>query len=142
MNTNFDTTFELRVIGVVSSPLNEISEAPRQADEGAPPAQLIFDPRVAKALDSLAPGDEAILITWLDRADRTVLKVHPRGDSARPPQGVFTTRSPHRPNPIGLHRVIVTDVSGPVVTVRALEAINGTPILDLKPVLSDHIDER
>jgi tRNA-Thr(GGU) m(6)t(6)A37 methyltransferase TsaA len=142
MNTNFDTTFELRVIGVVSSPLNEISEAPRQPDEGAPPAQLIFDPRVAEALDSLAPGDEAILITWLDRADRTVLKVHPRGDSARPPQGVFTTRSPHRPNPIGLHRIVVTDVSGTVVTVRALEAINGTPILDLKPVLSDHIDER
>ena len=137
-----DTSFEVRMIGVVASELNDISKAPRQPDEDAPPAQLIFDPRVAEGLESLAPGDEAILITWLDKADRNTLKVHPRGDLSRKRQGVFTTRSPHRPNPIGLHHVLITGVSGSTVTVRSIEAINGTPILDLKPILSDPIEER
>lgn len=135
-------SFEVRAIGIVASSLNDISEAPRQPDEGAPPAQLIFDSDVAEGLDSLAPGNQAILLTWLDKADRSVLRVYPRGDLSRKPQGVFTTRSAHRPNPIGLHRVTVTDVSGNVVTVSGLETINGTPILDLKPALSDQIDER
>ena len=137
-----NTSFEVRAIGIVTSILKNLTEAPRQPDEDAPPAQLIFDPEVAEGLDSLAPGSEAVLLTWLDKADRSVLRVHPRGDCSRKPQGVFTTRSAHRPNPIGLHRVTITDVSGNVVTVSGLEAINGTPILDLKPVLSDQIDER
>jgi tRNA-Thr(GGU) m(6)t(6)A37 methyltransferase TsaA len=137
-----DTRFEVRVIGVVASELNDLSKAPRQPDEDAPSARLIFDSRVVEGLESLAPGDEAVLITWLDKADRDTLKVHPRGDLSRKPQGVFTTRSPHRPNPIGLHHILITGVSGSTVTVRSLEALNGTPILDLKPILSDQVEGR
>jgi tRNA-Thr(GGU) m(6)t(6)A37 methyltransferase TsaA len=88
------------------------------------------------------PGDELIVLTWLDRAQRDVLRVHPRGDTARPPQGVFGTRSPHRPNPIGLHRVEVISIEGPRLEVRGLEAVDGTPVLDLKPVLSEDPRER
>ena len=115
--------------------------APRQPDEGAPSAWLHFDPSVLDALSSLHAGDEVLLLTWLDRADRTVLRVHPRGDRSRPEEGVFGTRSPHRPNPIGLHRVEITAVDGTRVQVRSLEALDGTPILDVKPLLGE-IDER
>jgi tRNA-Thr(GGU) m(6)t(6)A37 methyltransferase TsaA len=132
-------TFEIKPIGRVESALRDLQSAPKQADEGAPPAWLAFDPEVQPGLQSIRPGDELILITWLDRADRSVLSVHPRGDKSRSPQGVFSTRSPHRPNPIGLHTVEVTAVDGMRLQVRGLEALDGTPIIDLKPVLeSDH----
>ena len=129
------TEFPVRPIGTVSSPLVDLSAAPRQGDEGAPPAWLVFDPAVADALRDLEPGMEVLLFTWLDRADRDVLVVHPRGDVSRPQQGVFSTRSPHRPNPIGLHRVTIVAIDGLRLQVSDLEAIDGTPIVDVKPVL-------
>jgi tRNA-Thr(GGU) m(6)t(6)A37 methyltransferase TsaA len=129
------TEYSVRPIGTVSSALVDLDAAPRQGDEGAPPAWLVFDPSVADALRDLAPGMEILLFTWLDRANRDVLVVHPRGDISRPQQGVFSTRSPHRPNPIGLHRVTVLAVDGLRVQVTDLEAIDGTPIVDVKPVL-------
>jgi tRNA-Thr(GGU) m(6)t(6)A37 methyltransferase TsaA len=134
--------YELRAIGRVSSPLTEIDEAPRQGDEGAPDAWLEFDPGVLDALDGVEVGDSIVLLTWFDRADRDVLVVHPRGDKSRPPTGVFATRSPHRPNPIGLHRVEVLEIDGPRVKVSDLEALDGTPIVDVKPVLSADASER
>jgi tRNA-Thr(GGU) m(6)t(6)A37 methyltransferase TsaA len=93
-------------------------------------------------LQGLEPGDEVFILTWLDRASRDVLVVHPRGDTSRPLAGVFTTRSQHRPNPIGLHRVEVADVDGERIKVRNLEALDGTPVVDVKPVLSEEISER
>ena len=134
--------FEVEQIGLVHSPLIDLEAAPKQGDEGAPDAWLAFDERVAAGLDAIVPGDELILLTWLHRADRDVLSVHPRGDTSRPPQGVFGTRSPHRPNPIGLHRVTVLAVDGARVQVRDLEAVDGTPIVDVKPVLSEDVGER
>jgi tRNA-Thr(GGU) m(6)t(6)A37 methyltransferase TsaA len=134
-------TFELRAIGQVSSSLTGPSSAPRQPGEGAPPATLAFDPDVLDALSTLRPGDEVLLLTWLDRARRDVLRVHPRGETSRPQEGVFSTRSPHRPNPIGLHRVEITAIDGVQVQVRSLEALDGTPIVDVKPLL-DEVDER
>jgi tRNA-Thr(GGU) m(6)t(6)A37 methyltransferase TsaA len=135
------TTFELRPIGRVVSPLTDAKTAPRQPDEGAPSATLIFDESVLDALSSLRPGDEVLLLTWLDRADRSVLRVHPRGDRSRPQEGVFSTRSPHRPNPIGLHRVEIMVCDGTRIQVRSLEALDGTPIVDVKPLLGD-VNER
>jgi tRNA-Thr(GGU) m(6)t(6)A37 methyltransferase TsaA len=134
--------FELRAIGQVESPLTDLESAPRQADEGAPEAWLVFEPEVLDGLVSLRPGDEVILITWLDRARRDVLSVHPRGDASRALEGVFSTRSPHRPNPIGLHQVKITAIDGRRISVRNLEALDGTPILDVKPVLSGDISKR
>lgn len=136
------TTFELRPIGRIESPLTDRHTAPRQPDEGAPPALLVFEPEVAEGLQDLGPGMEVFLLTWLDRAHRDVLKVHPRGDYSRPAQGVFTTRSPDRPNPIGLHRVEILAVDGLSVRVSHLEALDGTPVLDMKPVLSRDFDSR
>jgi tRNA-Thr(GGU) m(6)t(6)A37 methyltransferase TsaA len=133
---------EVEQIGVVHSPLTDLEAAPKQGDEGAPDGWLAFDERVAAGLDGIAPGDELILLTWLHRADRDVLSVHPRGDTSRPPQGVFGTRSPHRPNPIGLHRVEVVAVEASRVLVSNLEAVDGTPIVDVKPVLEGEISER
>ncbi len=135
------TDFTVRPIGRVQSPLTSTADAPRQGDEGAPDAYLILDPDVQAGLDGLAVGDEMILLSWLHEADRDVLKVHPRGDLSRPEQGVFTTRAPSRPNPIGLHRVRVLGIDGPRLHVSSLEAIDGTPIVDLKPVLRS-IEER
>jgi tRNA-Thr(GGU) m(6)t(6)A37 methyltransferase TsaA len=97
---------------------------------------------VLEGLQGIEPGDELLILTWLDRADRDVLVVHPRGDAARPPAGVFTTRSPHRPNPIGLHRVEVLSIEGGRIKVNNLEALDGTPIIDVKPVLSADVSER
>jgi len=134
--------FELTPVGRVESSLTDLDLAPNQGDEGAPSAWLVFEPDVLDALDGIEPGDEVILLTWLDRARRDVLRVHPRGDVSRPQQGVFSTRSPARPNPIGLHRVEVETIEGNRMRVRNLEAINGTPIVDVKPVLSSDIDER
>jgi tRNA-Thr(GGU) m(6)t(6)A37 methyltransferase TsaA len=136
------TDIRVTPIGRVESVLNDPDSAPRQADEGAPEAWLIFDQSVSEGLRGLGAGDEIIVITWLDRARRDVLTVHPRGDVSRPLTGVLCTRSPHRPNPIGLHRVAIRKVDGVRVLVNGLEALNGTPIIDVKPVLSDSVGER
>ncbi len=136
------TSFEVKAIGRVESSLTDLESAPRQADEGAPEAWLVFEPEVLEGLENVRPGDEVIVITWLDRARRDVLSVHPRGDTSRPQEGVFSTRSPHRPNPIGLHRVEITAIDGLRVRVRSLEALDGTPIIDVKPILSEDICQR
>ena len=135
-------SFDVKMIGRVESNLTDLASAPRQADEGAPEAWLVFEPQMLEGLRSLRPGDEIILITWLDRARRDVLSVHPRGDTSRPQEGVFSTRSPHRPNPIGLHRVLISSIDGCRVHVRHLEAVDGTPIIDVKPILNEHVGER
>jgi tRNA-Thr(GGU) m(6)t(6)A37 methyltransferase TsaA len=132
---------ELVTIGTVESPLTDRASAPKQGDEGAPDAWLVFDPRFGEALDGIEPGDDLLVLTWLDRAARDVLRVHPRSNPANPEQGVFATRSPDRPNPIGLHRVRVTAVDGLRVQVTDLEALDGTPVVDVKPVLG-RIEER
>lgn len=129
-------TYGLRTIGHVASTLTDLDVAPRQPDEGAPDAWLVVDDRYEAALDGLSPGADVLLFTWLDRADRDTLTVHPRGDTARPLAGVFATRAPGRPNPIGLHDVQIIEIVGTRVHVRALEALDGTPILDIKPVLT------
>ena len=134
--------FEVMPIGRVESPLTDPASAPKQGDEGAPDAWLVFDPAVLEALDGIRAGDEVIVLTWLDRARRDVLRVHPRGDVSRPEQGVFTTRSPHRPNPIGLHRVQVIAIDGARVRVRNLEAVDGTPVVDVKAVLAPDPGDR
>jgi tRNA-Thr(GGU) m(6)t(6)A37 methyltransferase TsaA len=136
------SSFAINAIGKVSSSLKTLDAAPRQADEGAPEAWLVFEPAAVEGLRSIRPGDELVLITWLDRARRDVLSVHPRGDVSRTAEGVFSTRSPHRPNPLGLHEVTVTAIEGARVRVRSLEAIDGTPIVDVKPVLSPDIARR
>ena len=132
---------ELVTIGVVESALRDRASAPKQGDEGAPDAWLVFEPRVAGALDGIAAGDELLVLTWLDRARRDVLRVRPRGDPSRAEQGVVSTRSPDRPNPIGLHRVTVLATEGLRIQVGALEALDGTPIVDVKPLLRT-VDER
>jgi tRNA-Thr(GGU) m(6)t(6)A37 methyltransferase TsaA len=132
---------ELTAIGTVQSSLRDRAAAPRQGDEGAPEAVLVFEPAVAAGLDGLAAGDELLVLTWLDRARRDVLRVRPRDDPARTEAGVFGTRSPDRPNPIGVHRVTVLAVDGVRLRVHPLEAIDGTPVLDVKPVLGP-VDER
>ena len=125
----------LRAIGHVESPLTDLAAAPRQGDEGAPDAWLVFEPDVADGIRDLTVGADVLLLTWLDRADREVLVTIPRNDPSRPPTGVFSTRSPDRPNPIGLHRVTVLEVDGLRVRVSGLEALDGTPVVDVKPVL-------
>ena len=132
----------LESIGRVESPLKDLASAPRQADEGAPEAWLVFEPHVAAGLRGMQAGTEVVLLTWLDRAHRSVLVVHPRGDTSRPIEGVFNTRSAHRPNPIGLHRVKVLEVDGLRVRVKNLEAVDGTPIIDVKAVLSEDVGRR
>jgi tRNA-Thr(GGU) m(6)t(6)A37 methyltransferase TsaA len=137
-----ESTPEITPIGRVESPLTDVAAAPNQGDEGAPDAWLVFEPAVREGLDGIRAGDEILVLTWLDRARRDVLRLHPRGDRSRPQQGVFTTRSPDRPNPIGLHRVRVLAVDGLRVNVSDLEALDGTPIVDVKPVLSGAVGER
>ena len=127
----------LTPIAVIRSTLRALEDAPRQGDEGAPDAWLEVDPAFARGLNGLHVGDDVLLITWLDRADRSVLETHPRNDTTVPPLGVFATRSPHRPNPLGLHRVTIRDVDGTRLRVGPLEAIDGTPVLDVKIVWRD-----
>jgi tRNA-Thr(GGU) m(6)t(6)A37 methyltransferase TsaA len=126
---------ELRAIGSVSSPLADRDAAPKQGDEGAPEATIEIGAEFEPALQGIGAGDEVLIFTWLDRADRDVLSTHPRDDRSRPEIGVFATRSPDRPNPIGLHRVRVVAIDGPRLRIENLEAIDGTPVLDVKPVL-------
>lgn len=131
---------ELTPIGRVESGLTDPASAPKQGLEGAPDAWLVFEASVLDGLDGLEPGAEVIVLTWLHRAQRDVVRVHPRDDPANPLTGVFTTRSAERPNPIGLHPVQVVSVEGPRVRVRSLEAVDGTPIVDVKPVLQPRLD--
>ncbi len=126
---------QLRPVGTIHSELRDRARAPMQGREGGPDAWIELRPEVLPAASGLTPGDEVFLVTWLHQADRAVLEVHPRSDPARPITGVFSTRSPDRPNPIGLHRVRVLTVEGRRIRVGPLEAIDGTPVLDLKPVL-------
>jgi tRNA-Thr(GGU) m(6)t(6)A37 methyltransferase TsaA len=133
--------FTLRPIGRVGSSLLERDDAPRQGDEGAPEAWLLFAPEFEAGLRDLRVGEEVLLLTWLDRADRETLRVHPRDDPAVPLRGVFSTRSADRPNPIGIHRVRILEIATPThVRVSALEALDGTPIVDVKPVLGRAMD--
>jgi len=136
-----DDGLTIEPVGRVSSPLRDRAEAPKQGDEGAPDAWLVFEPGLEEALRGLRVGAEVLVLTWLDRARRDVMTVHPRGDLSRPATGVFATRSPDRPNPIGLHRVEIASIDGLRVRVRNLEALDGTPIVDVKPVLGP-VDER
>lgn len=133
---------ELTPIGVVRSPLTDPETAPRQGDEGAPEASIVLEPQVLAGLRGVEVGDHVVVLTWLDRARREVLEVHPRGDVSREPQGVFATRSPDRPNPIGLHRVEILAIEDGTLRVNGLEAVDGTPVLDIKPVLSEDVGER
>ena len=139
--TMTDSDYHMQPIGVVRSELTSLDAAPRQGDEGAPAAWLELADAVTDGLHGIAVGDDLIVLTWLHRAQRDVLQVHPRGDDERPLTGVFATRSPDRPNPIGLHRVTVLEVAGQRLRVAPLEAIDGTPIVDIKPVLKGS-DER
>ena len=127
--------YEVVPIGWVESPLTDRAQAPRQGDEGAPPAWIAFEPEVSAGIRDLRVGTEVMVLTWLDRADRHVLVTRPGDDPQSPPLGVFSTRSPDRPNPIGLHRVRVVAVDGLRILVHGLEAIDGTPVADVKPVL-------
>jgi tRNA-Thr(GGU) m(6)t(6)A37 methyltransferase TsaA len=126
---------QLVPVGVVRSALRSRAEAPRQGSEGAPDALIVLEPSFADALQGIGPGDELILVTWLHEADRDVLQVHPRDDESRPLTGVFATRSSDRPNPIGLHRVTVRRIDGLELEVGPLEAIDGTPVVDVKSIL-------
>jgi len=130
----------LKPIGWVESPLVNRDTAPKQGDEGSPDAWLVFDPAVRQGLRDLAVGAEVLVLTWLDRADRDVLVVHPRDDLSAPQRGVFSTRSADRPNPIGLHRVEVVAIDDARIQVRNLEALDGTPVVDVKPVLNRALD--
>ena len=127
-------TYEIRPIGVVESPLVDPAGAPKQGSEGGPEAWLAFDPAMADGISDLSIGDEVFVLTWLHLADRSVLAVHPRDDPRSPLTGVFSTRSSDRPNPIGLHRVRVLSIDGFRVRVADLEAVDGTPVVDVKPV--------
>lgn len=130
-----DAPYVVQPIGWVESPLVDPDAAPKQGDEGSSEAWLVFEEGVYEAMRDIRAGTDVLVLTWFDRARRDVLAVHPRGDPARPETGVFSTRSPDRPNPIGLHRVAILSVEGMRVRVRDLEALDGTPIVDVKPVL-------
>lgn len=127
--------FAVRPIGFVESSLADRADAPRQGDEGAPDAWVVFVPDVTTAWADLAPGELITLVTYLHLADRNVQRTRPRSDPAREPVGVFSTRSPDRPNPIGLHDVRVLERAADRIRVSGLEAVDGTPVLDIKPVL-------
>jgi len=136
-----EINYQIEPIGVIRSELTNREVAPRQGDEGAPEAWLELKPAVAQGLKGINVGDELMILTWLHQADRSVLQVHPRDDLTRPLMGVFATRSSDRPNPIGLHRVTVLEVAQNRLRIAPIEAIDGTPIVDMKPVLARY-DER
>ena len=136
-----EETYRLRPVGWVESPLTDRDAAPKQGDEGAPLARIVLRPEVREAAADLRVGDQVLVLTWLHQGRRDVLSVHPRGDPNRPRQGVFSTRSPDRPNPIGLHAVTIVSIEDNAIAVRNLEAIDGTPVLDVKPIL-DPVHER
>ncbi len=131
-----EPAYHLEPVGWVESPLTDRAEAPKQGDEGAPLARIVFRPEIWESAVDLRAGDEILVLTWLHQGNRNTLAVHTRGDTNRPLTGVFSTRSPDRPNPIGLHQVIIVRVEENAIGVRNLEAIDGTPVLDVKPVLS------
>jgi len=135
-----EITYNIKPIGVVRSELANREAAPRQGSEGAPDAWIEVDPAVVEGLDDIAVGSEIILVTWLHQARRDLLKLHPRGDMSRPITGVFSTRSSDRPNPVGLHCVTVLEITEGRLKVGPLEAIDGTPVVDIKPVLQDSGD--
>ena len=137
MKTQKQNSFDVRPIGVIRSKIKERSKAPKQGSEGAPDAWLEVRAFAVRALDGLASGDEIIILTWLHRAHRDVLKVPPRSDPKRRLTGVFAKRSPDRPNPIGLHQVTVRKISKKRLLVGPIEAIDGTPVIDIKPVLCE-----
>ena len=128
-------TAQLRPIGVIRSALKARSEAPKQGIEGAPDAWLEVHPWAADGLLGVAPGDELFVITWLHQGRREVLQVYPRSDPRNQLAGVFATRSPDRPNPLGLHPVVVREIDGTRLLIGPIEAIDGTPVVDIKPVL-------
>jgi tRNA-Thr(GGU) m(6)t(6)A37 methyltransferase TsaA len=134
--------YTIEPVGYVRSDLIRLEDAPMQGDEGAPEAWLEIEPTLGAGLIGVQVGDELIVLTWLHLADRSVLRVHPRGDQARPLTGVFATRSPDRPNPVGLHHVSVLEVADGRLRVAPLEAIDGTPIVDLKPALTSNPSRR
>ena len=136
-----DVRFEVRPIGYVRSPLTDPDLAPRQGDEGSPQAWLVIDPTLRIGIGNLRVGEVVLVLTWLHRARRDSLATHPRNDPDRPEVGVFSTRSPHRPNPIGLHRVRIVSIDDTAIGVQDLEAVDGTPVVDIKPVLGP-LDER
>ena len=136
------TNYTIDPIGYIRSQLTKLEDAPMQGDEGAPDAWLEITPQAAQGLSGIEVGDELILLTWLHLAQRDILQVHPRGDLNRPLTGVFATRSPDRPNPVGLHRVTVLEVADQKMRVAQLEAIDGTPIVDIKPVLASDPSDR
>lgn len=133
MQTN-ENQYTLEAIGFIRSSLIHLEDAPRQGEEGAPDAWLDLLPALSEACTGIQVGDELIVLTWLHRSDRTVLQVHPRGNIHAPLTGVFATRSPDRPNPVGLHQVSVLEIVGHSLRIAPIEAIDGTPIVDLKPV--------
>ena len=133
-------TFNVRSIGIIHSDLLNRGEAPKQGYEGAPDAWVEVYAECAEGLEGIAAGNEIILVTWFHKAYRNLLKVHPRGDRSRPMTGVFSTRSGDRPNPIALHRVTVLQIEGNKIRVGPLEAVNGTPVIDIKPVLPQSAD--
>ncbi len=135
-----ETDYTLSPVGFLSSPLKSREEAPHQGREGAPDAGLEVNETVAEGLEGIAVGDEILLITWLHKAQRDILKTHPRNDESMPLAGVFATRSPDRPNPLGLHRVRVLAIDGRRLQVGPIEAIDGTPVVDIKPVLYQSTD--
>ncbi|MBO9199358.1 MULTISPECIES: tRNA (N6-threonylcarbamoyladenosine(37)-N6)-methyltransferase TrmO [Niastella] len=135
-----NTSYLIQPIGFVRSPITNRSKAPRQGYEGAPDVWIEIDQAVQTALEGLATGDEVILITWFHESKRNVLQVHPRGEITNPITGVFATRSPDRPNPLGLHRVTIRQLQSNKLLVGPLEAIDGTPVVDIKPVLDQSTD--
>jgi tRNA-Thr(GGU) m(6)t(6)A37 methyltransferase TsaA len=135
-----ETRYEIRPIGVIRSELASRKAAPSQGNEGAPDAWLEVNSAVAEGLEGIAAGSEIILITWFHKAHRDILKLHPRRDKSKPVTGVFSTRSPDRPNPLGLHRVMVLEITGNRLRVGPIEAIDGTPVVDIKPVLLQSMD--
>jgi len=136
-----DGTYLLRPIGIVRSALKDRGAAPSQGSEGAPEPVIALAPPVLEGLEGIEVGHEIVVVTWLHEARRDVLKLYPRWDTRLPLTAVFNTRSPDRPNPLGLHRVTVLEISGPELKVRPLEAIDGTPVVDIKPVLRSSADD-